>query len=166
MSNAAYYRPAAALTCSEVSSLVERRARLMAWLARGHPDRLRCVRKLPLACPEPSQPGVGQPVEAESVLLNLSGRLSIRGVSWIPAATDGGQCREARWRWAIGHPDALDNHTTPHTDVITHPRTDKAWRTLFFRLWADCVEQSTIWILAHRLMMYILPTTEVPFCFN
>jgi len=87
----AHYQPAAALTCSDVSSLVVKRARLIAWLARGHPDRLRCVRKLPLACPEPSQPGVGQPVDAHSVLLDLRGRLSIRGVSWIPAATDGGQ---------------------------------------------------------------------------
>ena len=54
------------MTCRELSSLVDSLARLMAWFARGQPDRLRCVRKLPLAWPDPSQPGVGQPVAVVS----------------------------------------------------------------------------------------------------
>ncbi len=47
------------MTWMELSWSVERRARRRAWLARGHPDRLRCDKKLPFEWPDPSHPGVG-----------------------------------------------------------------------------------------------------------
>ena len=53
------HSPATAFTCSVLISMLESLAFFMAAVARGQPDRLRCDRKLPAACPDPSQPGVG-----------------------------------------------------------------------------------------------------------
>ena len=50
----------------------------MACVARGQPDILRCVRKVPLEWPLPSQPGVGHLHNRQCTIVNNDGSYSLR----------------------------------------------------------------------------------------
>lgn len=70
--------------------------------ATGQPDRERCVKKEPLMCPDPSQPGVGQ-LTPSNLMAEAAAATAALCCSTVPPLSK----TRILLRFAIGHPEAL-----------------------------------------------------------
>lgn len=72
--------------------------------AMGHPESDRWVRKDPLRCPDPSQPGVGQ-LTPSNLMAEAAAATAALCCSTVPPLSR----TRILLRFAIGQPDALKN---------------------------------------------------------
>lgn len=70
--------------------------------ATGQPESERCVKKEPLMCPEPSQPGVGQ-LTPSNLMAEAAAATAALCCSTVPPLSS----TRILLRFAIGHPEAL-----------------------------------------------------------